>query len=294
MAVEDFTTYTEIDEDGDLTVTATKIDVSTMRRDALSYVRVDKGAGTIGEFFHYITVHVGTYNTNASCGVWAVSADPSNTIEQMSDNDDGICVELRGTQFFVTDYTNNNFDSYIHNSTNTTYYLTVRRYNAGVMVRFYSDSDRDTLLDTLHINSGVNTYQYLYGLVSREGSTFTSDSVTCYTENLDTSPFVTPDVTVQDILNDAVSLYTLTADNTVAVDLDGFASLYILTFDVSITKELDGLVTIYVLTSDVSATDTLSPSSLYVLTADNEAVNNLFIRFHFHSIFCPLWNFLFL
>lgn len=55
MGYEDFTTYTEVDEDSDITVTPSKCDVDTLRRDALSYVRDDNGAAHFGDIEHSCT-----------------------------------------------------------------------------------------------------------------------------------------------------------------------------------------------------------------------------------------------
>ena len=49
-AYENFTTYTEVDEDGDITITSSKIDWVTMRRDAETYVWKDFSGDYFGDF----------------------------------------------------------------------------------------------------------------------------------------------------------------------------------------------------------------------------------------------------
>ena len=50
MAFENLLTYTEVDSAGDLTVDSTSVVFDTMRRDAISYVYKDHGAGYFGNF----------------------------------------------------------------------------------------------------------------------------------------------------------------------------------------------------------------------------------------------------
>lgn len=50
---EDLTTYTEVDEFGDMTITPTTITVDTMSRNTVSYVYYDFGAAYFGGGLHY-------------------------------------------------------------------------------------------------------------------------------------------------------------------------------------------------------------------------------------------------
>ena len=92
-AVEDFTTYTEVDENADITVTSTKADVSTMRRDALSYVVSDKGAGHFTTFEHDFTMWWNVGSTYHEVIIqWAVTNQSAPTETSMYGASDGIYI----------------------------------------------------------------------------------------------------------------------------------------------------------------------------------------------------------
>ncbi len=191
---QDFTGYTEVDEDTDITVTSTKIDVVTMRRDALSYVRSpDFGAGHFGDFEHLITFYQTSGDRYSIASFWAVS-NGSNTIQQMDTNNEGMDARIYNVaganvpEMYILDSTNDNADSYT--GTNATiYYCTFERSGTTLTNKIYDDSGRTNLLDTPTITCGATTYRYVYGLQSRESGT---ESITIYSENLDIQEFVAP------------------------------------------------------------------------------------------------------
>lgn len=197
-AYEDFTTYTEVDEDGDITVTATKSDVSTMRRDALSYVKYDYGASYFGDFEHYVDIHLGANCAQySSIAIWSLTTtSTNNTIQDCLDNDDGFGVYIYHTNVFgtiglyINDYTNDNSDNYSGLVVNTSYYLIVSRSGTTATCKIYSSSGRDAgdLVDTISITCNSTAQRYLFVTMSREGSTATEAVLDCYTENLDLEP----------------------------------------------------------------------------------------------------------
>ena len=94
MAIEDFTTYTETDEQGDLTVVAAQIDYSIMDKDVTSHVIDDKGVNHFGDFEHLVDVYLIAVPdggaTTRRLGVWSI-ANSSHTLYgtsgQMTNND---------------------------------------------------------------------------------------------------------------------------------------------------------------------------------------------------------------
>jgi len=173
----------EIDEDDDITVTSSKYDVSSMRRDAESYVRADMGAGHFSDFEHLVTVHVSSVDSHGAASFWGLS-NSSNTYGQQDDNDEGLAGWLWYNEIGVCDFTNDNEDWYV-GSPPDTYYCTIKRDGTTLSMKIYSDADRTDLLDTLSITCGTDTYQYVFGVMSRESDADPSDSISFYSENLD-------------------------------------------------------------------------------------------------------------
>jgi len=185
---EDFTTYTEVDEDGDITVTATKCDVDTMRRDALSYVRKDKGAGHFTDFEHLVTCRCTAGDNGANCGIWALS-NGSNTVAQMITNTEGLsCVFYHGAAaalaLILVDRNSGNSDTSIALVEGTIYYLTIERNDTTLTCKIYDDSDRTNLIDTLSVVCTTLAYRYAFGIISREDSGTPTPTLTFYSEDL--------------------------------------------------------------------------------------------------------------
>lgn len=187
-ALEDFTTYTEVDEDGDLTVTSTKVDVSSMAQTPVSYVTKDFDAGHFGDFEHFIDIRATAFSADfGACAFHHISNTVAATrtalgtanigywawIQRMSGNNPGTLFE--------------NFDGddldFATISLDTTYYCTIQRTSTALELRLYSDSDRTTLLDTVSITRTATTFRYAGPMASLEGGG--GQSITCFTENLD-------------------------------------------------------------------------------------------------------------
>ena len=169
---EDFTTYTEVDEDGDLTVTATRITVDAMRFDAVSYVRDSKGSGHFGDFEHLVALCFGAFDSPSFIGGWAVTSGQS-TLQDMLDNDDGIAMwfwrNAAGQHRIATrDCTNDDNDFWDCSADD--YWLTIERAGTTFTCKIYSDASRTTLEDTLSHSCGTDTYQYVFGCYSRDAT----------------------------------------------------------------------------------------------------------------------------
>jgi hypothetical protein len=190
MAVENFSTYTEVDSASDITVTATKIDVSSMRRDADSGVYNTIGAGHFGDFEHLITLYItATPDYGAYAGFWAVT-NGQYTAQDMTDATTGMLCYLfenggDAEELYITDNTNTNNDVMTINP-GASYYLTIARSGTTLTCEVYSDSGRTSLIDTLSITCGTGTYSTIASGFSRDSSSFVPDAVaTWYVENLD-------------------------------------------------------------------------------------------------------------
>lgn len=189
MPVEDFETYTKVDEDGDITVTSTKIDVDTMRGDALSYVRRDKLTANIVDFEHKVKA---TY-TSASADIaimclWGLSYTPSNTQKQQDDNNEGMNLRVArlgvyNGRWAVQDYNGNGSD--FGDIGAGTFWCVIKRSGITFTCKMYSDEYGGALTDTLTFTCSTDAYRYIYGLMSSEGVAHAADTITGYIENLD-------------------------------------------------------------------------------------------------------------
>ena len=184
MANEDFTTYSEVDEDEDLTVIASKITCSTMRRDALSYVRDSKGVGHFGDFIHNVKV-VWTYVSGSGgiAGFWGLSNN-QNTWQQMTDADVGLIASVFQYLTAKYHYLRDCFDDASDFTTLIGYdtlWITVERDGATLTAKLYSDDWGGTLVDTLTLTCQTTTYEHIFGILSQE----TDDADAAETISLD-------------------------------------------------------------------------------------------------------------
>ena len=199
MGHEDFTTYAEVDSGSDITITSSKMDVSSMRRDAVSHVSKDRTADHFGDFKHLVDIYLGGIDTSALVGVWAVTDSPM-TYQDMETANKGLSVyiyDLSGTlRIAVEDHENDNYDTYIA-SDSTNYYLTIERSSTTLTCKIYSDASRETLIDTLTVTCETTPYRYIEGVHSRDSTGTPAAAGTYYIENLDLQEMVTPTESVK-------------------------------------------------------------------------------------------------
>ena len=188
--VEDFTTYTEVDEGGDITVTSTKCDVSTMIRNVVSYVRKDMDANHFtGNFEHLITASVGTFDNNAYIGWWGVS-DGNSTYSDMKSGSDGYGVGSYGgggtANLELTSLEDGEtYDEFTGGAEGSTWYLTIERSSTTLTCKIFSDAGRTLLEDTLTLTVTATAFRYIMAIFSAD-SDWNADHVgTGYSENLD-------------------------------------------------------------------------------------------------------------
>jgi len=188
MALEDFRTYTEVDADADITVTQTKCDVSSMRRDADSHVYKDMGVGHFGDFEHKFTMRCSAHQLSSSSGVWGLS-NGAHTIGDKYTADVGLMVYCYDSSNQITvnlQDAGTALNARQNIVVNTTYYCTVDRSGTTLRLRIYSDAARTTLKWTL---SGVcvnTTFRYIEAVQSRESADAdAANTISAYVEDLD-------------------------------------------------------------------------------------------------------------
>lgn len=215
-AVEDFTTYTEVDPGTRIAVTATKVSVTALDDAEDARVYSDKGASHFnGNYEQLITVFVNSSTVNGLANlVWGVSNTTGDEVTAFGANGNWVRMyDENGTNGSLTLREMDGGAAYddgtgLTLSLNTPYYLKCKRDEAvgtygTVYVYIYSDSGRTTLVDTLSIavHSSTKDYRYVYAH-GGWGSNAGVYSWTGYTENLDlqeTTP-VTEVATPQEII----------------------------------------------------------------------------------------------
>ncbi len=175
----DFTTYTEVDANTKLTVIAAKATAVNADTDEDVYLYIDKGTNFLDE----LDVDFEIFCASASQDVAKAGMAISNTVGSINDfaTTDISVIARRATptDAYIELYRGNTVatDSY-NGLDDTLYYCTLTRVAANdtVTLKIYSDSSRETLLDTLTV-SGYSTtkYRYVYGFVNRNAGVGAQD-----------------------------------------------------------------------------------------------------------------------
>jgi hypothetical protein len=190
MAVENFTTYTEVDEDSDITVTATSISADTIRRDATSYVKFVYPTDTFGNFVHKFDFNFSAASADtALCQVWMLS-NSSNTLQEAVTNNDGIgAFVYRNTsgsyRFYLQEYVTDVQDFTDWGSPPGARYVTIQRNGAVLTAMIFTDGARTVLEDVVQITCPTTAYAWVFGLSSRDAAPTDTPTVTVSVSNLD-------------------------------------------------------------------------------------------------------------
>jgi len=181
---ENFTSFTEKDGGGDITVTSTKSDVTTMIRNTDSCVSEDYGAGNFTTFVHDIEAYYSFQDTYGLGGIYYVGDTDGCTVAVFNTIDHGFGSWFYNGRLYIRNAANGNED-YGAVSISTLYYLTYERTGSTQKCYIYSDSGRTSLVDTLEVTYDGAAYQYLGVTFSRESSAVPSDAISFYVQNLD-------------------------------------------------------------------------------------------------------------
>ena len=189
--LEDFTTYVELDEDGDITITAPKVDVNTMRRDALSRVYKDFGAGTFGNFEIDFEFQITNMDSKCLASIFSLANGIGSTTDLYdSGSGIGLSITIYGNdgnlRIRILGHNGNTDDYFINGASTDLIYATITRSTTTVTLYLYSDAERTNVLDTLIITGDAIEYKYLYSLKSwNDSSVSDSHVVSGYTQNFD-------------------------------------------------------------------------------------------------------------
>jgi hypothetical protein len=185
--LEDYTTYTEVDQGSDITVAANTITITGfLSRTQTGYVYKDKGAAHFsGDFTHRLKVNISAIQTNTIAVVWGLSNTVGDEKGWRDASDDSICIRFATAIsweriYLVLDENGSSpsNDYYQGWSTSTDYYLTIDRdddggsnstglYTLYICTTNYYGEGGAVLVDTLTAQSSAgeqNDFQYCYGL----------------------------------------------------------------------------------------------------------------------------------
>lgn len=161
-AIEDFTTYTEVDENTDLAVISDTVTITSAQTRQVTFrVTDDKGAGHFGEFEHLVKHVSTTVEIHHICGIWNVT----NTLGDLYAQDtagDGLAVysHTNIANISMWDFSNDNIDVY-DSIEDEPHWHTIERSSTTLTDKIYSDESRTDLLDTLSITCETGTKRYI-------------------------------------------------------------------------------------------------------------------------------------
>jgi len=195
--VENLTGYTETDPNSHITKTSSKISFAGLTRNEDAYVYKDFTANYFnGSFTHYVTVYFQDTGGDNNVAVnWQLTNDIDDYYGLISGGKSFLAVVTQkyGTALYMylreQDGANYYQDSNTALSLDTPYYLTITRDEDtgtyGTMYCYiYSDSTRETLVDTLTValHTSKKDFRYLFGLNTYNDAD--ANAGTGYTENL--------------------------------------------------------------------------------------------------------------
>jgi len=168
MAAEDFTTYTEVDPNSRVAVSAGAITVSAVGRNEDAYVYKDMGAGAITSFMVELQVNIS--NTGVGNGSFIVMWGASNNVQDFNGwTTYGISIWAyynAGVYTFYVKDKNGTQSGGITFSANTNYYLRFARDNTTACLSVYSDAARTTVVGTNTIECTNTAYRYQYAFTT--------------------------------------------------------------------------------------------------------------------------------
>lgn len=214
MPYEDLTTFDETDEDSDITVTSSKCDVSSMRRDPISHVSKSYGAYHFTNFDIEFEVNITSGDEDGRLVMCALS-NIQGTYQDFLDADDGlscsIWIDSGELVFGLWDAPTDNWNS------NTSLgappmgltYAKFTRSLTQANIALYSDSDRQTLIAQSGCPCSQLRYEYLHCIASLESSSPATPTITGFTQNFELKGLY-PNKSRHSLLADEVPLQSLT------------------------------------------------------------------------------------
>ena len=167
---QDFTTYTEVDPDGEITVTANVLTGADFDRASDGGVYKDFGVGHFGQSWtHYINTQWTDRSIAGSAIAAAIYACVSATgtwYDWIINSETGpvvyYAISTATNLMYIRDF--DSFDGPYAAAEDTWHYLTITRSGTSVTCEIYLDVDRTTLDDTLGLTIAADDYRYVYAM----------------------------------------------------------------------------------------------------------------------------------
>lgn len=197
MALEDYTSFTEVDPGNELSQTTTRSTWTNVDRETKTYLYKDYGNAYFnGDFEHLLEVYFATDGAFAHQLPWlmANTVDDWTTLSA-SYSFFNLHMYTGGPTFQLreTDSGTKYSDSSALVNLDTQYWITIDRDEAvgtygTITCRIYSNSSRTTLIDTLSValHTSKKDFQYLYGFNCHyTGTSGVTQEATGWVQNLD-------------------------------------------------------------------------------------------------------------
>lgn len=167
-AVEDFTTYTEVDVPGNLTVIADTITAVNVDRDESIYVYKDYGHNYFDDLNWEFEIYVNSASLVNSLGATFL-ANSVGSMDTYGTTEVGLYTTDAGTADLILCRGKLVAGDVFNGVLNTPYYVTITRPAGGDVVTayIYTDAARTALVDTLTVAGfGATKWRYAYGFTS--------------------------------------------------------------------------------------------------------------------------------
>ena len=188
MPIEDFTTYTEVDPNGRLTVTAVKATAVNADRDEDVYLYKDKGVDYFDALDEEFELLISSASLSSSVAGMALGNVSTGWIDFAAT---GLVVFAfySGAAYFIYLRRGEPAEAsdFYTGAANTVYYCRLERTagNDTVTLKIYSDFARTSLLDTLTVGGfGTTKWRYIYGFTNNKDGNG-DDDFDGYVRNLD-------------------------------------------------------------------------------------------------------------
>lgn len=191
---EDYTTYTEVDTAGELTVISNRITFTGLAIDEAVSVGKDFGVDNFGDFIHKFKVHIDEFTHNASgqagtVNLYSLCDTELYTTIPINSSGHGLVIYAgtpNGSTYHMTvlDVGASVSDQYASPTPPYDRWLEVEKSGTTITVKIYSDAF-STLVDTLTITGENITFRYLGALGGYEQGGADPDTATGYVEDLD-------------------------------------------------------------------------------------------------------------
>ncbi|MBA7496680.1 hypothetical protein ES702_07289 [subsurface metagenome] len=188
MAYENFTTYTEVDPSGYISVAENVITATDIDRDVDTYVRKDFTASHFGDIEHLLKGSCSSIAANAMTSIWMLTADEAtHSIADADSGTDGIAISINWTaaneRIYFQNFEADTSDFMEFDAPPVTYYFTVKRAGTTGSCKIYNDSGRTDLRDTLNLTLPNTQYRYMLPMVGYGAGG--SATMSCTSEYLD-------------------------------------------------------------------------------------------------------------